>query len=94
VCSETRKRCVLEREFDSPCVINDVNTNRLRYADHMIRRPEDLPQKEDSEASYKEDRNLGERMGWIAIAGPRLDAPSSGQRDMELLCQALTSNGL
>jgi hypothetical protein len=41
MCSETRKRCVLEREFDSPYVINDVNTNRLRYAGHMIRRPED-----------------------------------------------------
>ena len=35
----------LEREFDSPKVINVVKTNRLRYAGHMIRRPEDLPQK-------------------------------------------------
>ena len=35
----------LEREFDSPIVINVVKTNRLRYAGHMIRRPEDLPQK-------------------------------------------------
>jgi hypothetical protein len=35
----------LQREFDSPCVINIVKTNRLRYAGHMIRRPEDLPQK-------------------------------------------------
>jgi hypothetical protein len=34
----------LEREFDSPCVINIVKTNRLRYAGHMIRRPEDLSQ--------------------------------------------------
>jgi hypothetical protein len=30
----------LDREFDNPSVINVV-----RYADHMIRRPEDLPQK-------------------------------------------------
>jgi hypothetical protein len=32
-----------QREFDCPCVINVLKTNRLRYADHMIRRPEDLP---------------------------------------------------
>jgi hypothetical protein len=30
----------LQREFDSPCVINIVKTNRLRYAGHMIRKPE------------------------------------------------------
>jgi hypothetical protein len=30
---------------DSPCVINIVKTNRLRYAGHMIKRPEDLQQK-------------------------------------------------
>ena len=35
----------LEREFNSPSVINVVKRNRLRYAGHMIRRPEDLPQK-------------------------------------------------
>jgi hypothetical protein len=35
----------IQREFDSPCVINIVKTNRLRYTGHMIRRPEDLPQK-------------------------------------------------
>ena len=34
-----------EREFNSPNVINVVKTSRLRYAGHMIRRPEDLPQK-------------------------------------------------
>jgi hypothetical protein len=35
----------LDREFDNPSVINVVKTSRLRYAGHMIRRPEDLPQK-------------------------------------------------
>jgi hypothetical protein len=35
----------LEREFDSPNVLNVTKTNRLRYAGHMIRRLEDLPQK-------------------------------------------------
>jgi hypothetical protein len=40
------KRKVLRtKDFDSPCVINIVKTKRLRYAGHMIRRPEDLPQK-------------------------------------------------
>jgi hypothetical protein len=36
---------VLDREFDNPSVINVVKTSRLRYAGHMIRRPEDLQQK-------------------------------------------------
>jgi hypothetical protein len=35
----------LDREFDNPSVINVVKTSRRRYADHMIKRPEDLPQK-------------------------------------------------
>jgi hypothetical protein len=35
----------LEREFDSPNVLNVTKTSRLRYAGHMIRRPVDLPQK-------------------------------------------------
>jgi hypothetical protein len=35
----------LNREFGNPSVINVVQTSRLRYARHMIRRAEDLPQK-------------------------------------------------
>jgi hypothetical protein len=35
----------LEREFDSPNALNVTKTSRLRYAGHMIRRPEELPQK-------------------------------------------------
>jgi hypothetical protein len=35
----------LDREFDSQNVLNVMKTSRLRYADHMIRSPEDLPQK-------------------------------------------------
>jgi hypothetical protein len=34
----------LEREFDSPNTLNVMKSSRLRYAGHMIRRPEDLPQ--------------------------------------------------
>jgi hypothetical protein len=33
----------LDKEFDSPNALNVKKTTRLRYAGHMIRRPEDLP---------------------------------------------------
>jgi hypothetical protein len=51
----------LEREFDSPNVLNVTKTNRLRYASHMIRRPEDLPQKALFRAKPIGRRNLGIR---------------------------------
>jgi hypothetical protein len=35
----------LDKEFNSPNALNLTKTSRLRYARHMIRRPEDLPQK-------------------------------------------------
>jgi hypothetical protein len=35
----------LDKEFESPNALNVTKTSRLRYAGHMIRRPEDLPQK-------------------------------------------------
>jgi hypothetical protein len=35
----------LDKEFDSPNALNVAKTSRLRYAGHMIRRPENLPQK-------------------------------------------------
>jgi hypothetical protein len=35
----------LDKEFDSPIAPNVTKTNRLRFAGHMIRKPEDLPQK-------------------------------------------------
>jgi hypothetical protein len=35
----------LDKEFDSPNALNVTKTSRLRYAGHMIRRPEDLLQK-------------------------------------------------
>jgi hypothetical protein len=35
----------LDKEFDSPNALNFTKTSKLRYACHMIRRPEDLPQK-------------------------------------------------
>jgi hypothetical protein len=35
----------LDKDFDSLNALNVTKTSRLRYAGHMIRRPEDLPQK-------------------------------------------------
>jgi hypothetical protein len=34
----------LDKEFDSPNALNVTKTSGLRYAGHMIREPEDLPQ--------------------------------------------------
>jgi hypothetical protein len=34
-----------DKEFNTPNALNVTKTNRLRYAGHIIRRPEDLPQK-------------------------------------------------
>jgi hypothetical protein len=58
----------LDKEFDSPNTINVTMTSKLRYAGHMIRRPEDLPQKalfraKPMEGEIKEDRYPGGRMG-------------------------------
>jgi hypothetical protein len=55
----------LDNEFDSPNALNVKKTSRLRYADHLIRRPEDLLQKalfRAKEGEIKEDRNPGGRM--------------------------------
>jgi hypothetical protein len=54
----------LDKEFDSPNALNFANTNRLRYAGHMIRTPEDLSQKAlfRAEEEIKEDQNPGGRM--------------------------------
>jgi hypothetical protein len=49
----------LERKFDSPNALNVMKTSRLRYAGHMIRRPEDLPQKALFRAKPTERRNQG-----------------------------------
>jgi hypothetical protein len=49
----------LDREFDSPNVLNVTKTSRLRYAGHMIRRPKDLPQKTLFRAKPNGSRNQG-----------------------------------
>jgi hypothetical protein len=57
----------LDKEFNSPNDLNFTKTSRLRYAGHMIRRPEDLPQKALFRTTpygrrNKEDQNLDGRM--------------------------------
>jgi hypothetical protein len=58
----------LDKEFDSPNVLNVTKTSILRYAGHMIRRPEIYHKKLYSEPNpmegeIKEARNPGGRMG-------------------------------
>jgi hypothetical protein len=57
----------LDKEFNSPNALNDTKTSRLRYAGHMIIRPETYHKKLYSEPNpmegeIKEDRNPG---GWM-----------------------------
>jgi hypothetical protein len=47
------------KNLDSPNVLNVTKTSRLRYAGHMIRRPEDLPQKALFRANSNGRRNQG-----------------------------------
>jgi hypothetical protein len=49
----------LHKEFDSPNALNVTKITRLPYAGHMIRRPEDLPQKALFRAQPNERRNQG-----------------------------------
>jgi hypothetical protein len=49
----------LDKEFNSPNALNVTKTSRLRYAGHMIRRPEDLPQKALFRAKRNGRRNQG-----------------------------------
>jgi hypothetical protein len=46
----------LDKEFNSPNALNVTKTSRLRYAGHMIRRPEDLPKKLYSEPRRNQGR--------------------------------------
>jgi hypothetical protein len=82
----------LDKEFDNPNARNVKKTSRLRYAGHMIRRPEDLPQKAHFRAKPNERRNQGRpKSRWadgvnsdsLALGGQRLNALCSRQAVME-----------
>jgi hypothetical protein len=49
----------LDKEFNSTNALNVTKTSRLRYAGHMIRRLEDLPQKALFRAKLIGRRNQG-----------------------------------
>jgi hypothetical protein len=105
---ENRKWCLqenrynheLEREFDSPNVLNVTKTSRLRYAGHMIRKSEHLPQKALFRAKPNGRRNQGgPKSRWAD--GVNSDSLALGVRDWthcaqdrqswkDLLGQALT----
>jgi hypothetical protein len=70
----------LDKVFDSPNVLNVTKTSRLRYAGHMIRRPEDLPQKALFRAKPIERRNQGRpKSRWAD--GVNSDSLALGVRD-------------
>jgi hypothetical protein len=79
---------------------DDTKTNRLRYAGHVIRRPEDLPQKAICRAKPNGRRNQG-RPKSRCVAGVNSGSLALGVRDSthcgqdrqtcrDLLQQALT----
>jgi hypothetical protein len=56
----------LDKVFDNPDALNVTKTSRLRYAVHMIKRPEDLPQKSLFRAKPNGRRNQGRpKSGWV-----------------------------
>jgi hypothetical protein len=56
----------LDKEFKNPNALNVTKTSRLRYAGHMIRRPEDLPQKALFKAKPIGMRNQGRpKSRWV-----------------------------
>jgi hypothetical protein len=82
----------LEREFDSPNVLNVTKTNRLRYAGHMIRRPEDLPQKAQFRAKPIGRRNQGRpKSRWAD--GVNSDSLALGVRDWTHCAQETGRHG-
>jgi hypothetical protein len=48
-----------DKEFDSPNTLNVTKISKLSYAGHMIRRPEDQPQKALFRAKLNGRRNQG-----------------------------------
>jgi hypothetical protein len=59
----------LDKEFNSPNALNATKTSRLDYAGHMIRRPENLPQKALFRATPNGRRNQGRpKSRWVGEA--------------------------
>jgi hypothetical protein len=70
----------LDKEFNSTNALNVTKISRLRYAGHVIRRPEDLPQKALLRAKPNGRRNQGRPKSRWAYG---MNSDSSRQADME-----------
>jgi hypothetical protein len=74
-------------ELNGYIFLNGTKTSRLRYAGHMIKRPEDLPQKALFRAKPDGKRNQGRpKSRWadgVKSDSLRLNALCSRQADME-----------
>jgi hypothetical protein len=70
----------LDKKFDRPNSLNVMKTSRLRYAGHMITRPEDLPQKALFRPKPNERRNQGRSKSRWAD-GMNSDSLALGVRD-------------
>jgi hypothetical protein len=94
----------LKREFDSPCVINIVKTNRLRYAGHMMKtrrpttegcifiaRPKGLRRKGRPKSRWADGVNSESRVVGVPDWTNRTQEREQWK---ELLRQALTANWL
>jgi hypothetical protein len=81
----------LDKEFDSPNALNVTKTSRLRYAGHMIRRPEDQPQKTLFRAKPNGRRNQGRTEILVSGWGEQRYPGSRGQR-LDALCSRQAEN--
>jgi hypothetical protein len=70
----------LYREFNSPNVIGVVKSNKLRYAEHIIRGAEDLKQRALFKAVLEGRRNPG-RPKSRRVDGVNSDSRALGARD-------------
>jgi hypothetical protein len=70
----------IDKDYDSPNVLNITKTSRLRYPGHMISRPDDLPQKALFRAKPSGRRNQGRpKSRWAE--GVNSDSLALGVRD-------------
>jgi hypothetical protein len=89
----------LDKEFNNPNALNVTKTSRLRYAGHIIRRPEDLPQKTLFRAKLNGRRNqrrpqsrwtIGVNSDSLALGVRAWTHSQDRQTWRDLLQQALT----
>jgi hypothetical protein len=92
VSTEGRYKHELDKEFNSQNALNVTKTSRLHYAGHMIRTPEDLPQKAIFRAKPNGRRNKGRPPKSRSALGVEdwMHCAQDRQTWRDLLQQALT----